>query len=114
MLLSLNSLPQLGDNPDLKLSPSNPAGFAHIGAEIKMKDHPTPSQFTGTLFAHDTVVTIASAFTPEQVQAQRKQLLADDRWLWLKEKLGVWAEEIPLIGRLIAHAPGQLAVFYPI
>ena len=77
-----------------------------------MKDHPIPSQFTGTLFSHDTVVTIASAFSPEEVQAQRKKLLADDGWLWIKEKLGVWAQEIPFLGRLIAHTPGQLAVFY--
>jgi hypothetical protein len=103
--LVATGLPQLGDNPNLNLSPSNPAGFAHIGAEIKMKDHPTPSQFTGSLFSHDTVVSIASTFSPEEVVAQRQKLLADDRWLWIKEKLGVWAEEIPLIGRLIAHTP---------
>lgn len=35
-------LPQLGDRADLvgKLSPTNPAGFAHLGAEIHMLDSP--------------------------------------------------------------------------
>ena len=104
----MNSLPQLGDNPDLKLSPTNPAGFAHIGAEIKLKDHPIPSQFSGSLFDRNTLVKITSSFSVEKVQQQRKELHEQQPTLWLKETLGVWAEKIPLIGRLIAHAPGQL------
>ena len=95
----------------MKLSPTNPAGFAHIGAEIKLKDHPIPSQFAGSLFDRDTVVKITSSFTVEEVQAQRKKLYERQRTLWFREELGILAQKIPLIGRLIAHAPGQLRVF---
>jgi len=103
--LVATGLPQLGDNPDLKLSPTNPAGFAHIGAEIKLQDHPTPSQFAGSLFDRNTVVKITSSFSVEEVKAQQTKLHQQQPTLWFREKLGVWAEEIPLIGRLIAHAP---------
>src|SRR5258708_13151132 len=83
-LTNPSSLPQLGDNPDLELSPSNPAGFAHIGAEIKMKDHPTPSLFAGSLFKRDTIVKITSRFTVEEIQAQRDKLYQEQLTLWIK------------------------------
>ena len=94
----------------MNLSRTNPAGFAHIGAEIKLKDYPKPSQCSGSLFDRHAVVKITSSFSVEEVKAQRKKLHDQQCTLWFREKLGVWAEGIPLIGRIIAHAPGQLGL----
>lgn len=95
-------LPQLGDNPKLKLSPTNPAGFAHIGAEIKMKDHPQASNVAGSLFSNTTIVKIQSAFSSGEVQAARDSVLSVSG-VKEREAFETWAEKIPLIGRFIAH-----------
>jgi len=95
-------LPHLGDRPDLRLSSTNPAAFAHLGAELKMKDYPEASNVTGNLFSNDTMVEIRSAFTRAEVLAARNQVIstpAERR----REELGILAERIPLIGRFVAH-----------
>ncbi|KAF8324758.1 uncharacterized protein EI90DRAFT_3019392 [Cantharellus anzutake] len=98
-------LPQLGDNPRLKLSSTNPAGFAHLGAEIKMKDRPVVSNVTGSLYSRDdTIVRIYSHFSKEDIQAIRDRNLRRHRGEWLREKVGVWVTKIPLLGRFIAHS----------
>jgi hypothetical protein len=101
-----NRLPHLGDRPDLKLSPTNPAAFAHLGAELKMKDYPQASNVTGNLFSNDTVVEIRSAFTRAEVLAARNQIIATPAER-RRETLGIWAESIPLIGRFVAHDTGE-------
>ncbi|KAF8334723.1 uncharacterized protein EI90DRAFT_457582 [Cantharellus anzutake] len=98
-------LPQLGDNPRLKLSSTNPAGFAHLGAEIKMKNRPVVSNVTGSLYSRDdTIVRIYSHFSKEDIQAIRDRDLRRHRGEWLREKVGVWVTKIPLLGRFIAHS----------
>jgi len=101
----MSRLPQFGDNSKLKLTPANPAGFAHIGAEIKMKDGPHVSNVAGSLFSSDTIVRIQSAFTEEQIRAARN-LVLDVPGEKEREAFEICAEKIPLIGRLIAHDTG--------
>ena len=98
-------MPQLGDRDDLNLSQTNPAGFAHLGAELKLKDYPQESIVTGNLFSNHTEVEISSAFSPAQVLADRAGVLATPGERE-REQLGICAESIPLIGRLIAHDTG--------
>jgi hypothetical protein len=109
-------LPQLGDRADLasKLTRTNPAGFAHLGAEIIMKDSPALSgvaspcdHFGGTPSDYDrhpsqVRVDVRSDFTRGEIQRQRAARLAQ-KGEALREKFFVWAENIPLIGRFIAH-----------
>ena len=109
--LTPTRLPQLGDNPKLKLSPTNPAGFAHIGAEIKMKDQPQASNVAGSLFSNTTIVKIQSAFSSGEVQAARDSVLSMPGEKE-REAFEIWAEKIPLIGRFIAHDTGQFLFFF--
>lgn len=108
-------LPQLGDRADLatKLSPTNPAAFAHLGAEIIMKDYPhssevaspcnhflgTPSDYARQPAVH---VDVRSEFTKGEIKAQRAKRLMEMGEA-LREILFVGAEQIPLIGRFLAH-----------
>ncbi|KAF8312042.1 uncharacterized protein EI90DRAFT_3137774 [Cantharellus anzutake] len=113
-----SSGPQLGDNPNLPLTPTNPGGLAHIGAEIRMLDYDKPSHFAGTLYDANTIVRIWSKFTAEDLKEQRaQQLLQHPDW----EKRVGWGnfvQQIPLLGRLFAHSAGlywnQLAALAPI
>lgn len=109
-------LPQLGDRADLagKITPTNPAGFAHLGAEIHMRNSPHASRiisptdhFGGTPSDYAAFppirVDIRSEFSRGEIEAQRelkflKRMGEDER-----EKFFVWAEKIPLIGRFLAH-----------
>jgi len=95
-------LPQFGDNPNIKLSPTNPLAFAHLGAEIKMKSDPLVSNVAGSLWSHDTIVTVVSQYTKQQLNAARLQeeTAGGVRFGRFVE---VWLEKIPLLGRLIAH-----------
>ncbi|KAF8309376.1 Alpha/Beta hydrolase protein [Cantharellus anzutake] len=110
--------PQLGDNPNLELTSTNPGGLAHIGAEIRMLDYDKPSHFAGTLYDKDTIVRIDSKFTAEDLKEQRaQQLLQHPDW----EKRVGWGnfvQQIPLLGRGFAHSAGlywnQLAALAPI
>ncbi|KAF8309378.1 Alpha/Beta hydrolase protein [Cantharellus anzutake] len=111
-------LPQLGDNPDLELTTTNPLGFAHIGAEIKMLDYPTPSQFAGTLYNRNSVVRVTSKFSAEDLKEQRERQLAVHPDWKRRVGLGNFVQKIPLAGRLFAHLAGlywnQLAVMAPV
>lgn len=109
-------LPQLGDRSDLvsKLSPTNPAGFAHLGAEIIMKDGPSnchvaspTSHFLGMPSDYDAAPTpihveIRSQFTKGEIEKARRKVLKE-KGEEAREKFFIWAEKIPLIGRFIAH-----------
>lgn len=104
------SLPQLGDRHDLakKLSPTNPAGLAHLGAEIIMKDAPVLSNVNSPTSHlgrndYDTIeVQVRTEFSRGQIQAWRQQTLSEnmDR---TREAFEKRAEKFPLIGRFIAH-----------
>lgn len=126
LLLDLLSLPQLGDRQDLDLSPTNPAAFAHIGAEIQMHSAPlashvtypsitplsiaTSSSASPTLrgptsppppyFPFNVVVEVRSAVKPDETL--RSRALADWREA-LRKKLGDLVQEIPLLGRFLSH-----------
>ncbi|KAF8309377.1 Alpha/Beta hydrolase protein [Cantharellus anzutake] len=110
--------PQLGNNPNLELTSTNPAGFAHIGAEIRMLDYDTPSQFAGTLYDADTIVKITSIFTAEDLKEQRVQQLLDHPDWEKRVGWGNFVQQIPVVGRVFAHSPGlywnQLAALAPI
>jgi hypothetical protein len=110
------ALPQYGDRADLakSLSPTNPLAFAHLGAEIIMKDAPHPSHvaspcdhFLGKPSDYDRQpsqvnVVVRSEFAEDIIQRQRaKRLTEVDEAL--REDFFVWAESIWFIGRLIAH-----------
>jgi hypothetical protein len=109
-------LPQLGDRADLakKLSPTNPGAFAHLGAEIIMKDAPHSSEvaspcdhFLGKPSDYDrqpaqVQVDVRSEFTKGEIKAQRATRLMEMGEL-AREAFFVFAENIPLIGRFIAH-----------
>lgn len=111
-----SSLPQLGDRSDLvsKLSPTNPAGFAHLGAEIIMKDGPSSchvasptSHFLGMPSDYEAAPTpihveIRSQFTKGEIEKARRKVLKEKGEVE-REKFFIWAEKIPLIGRFIAH-----------
>ncbi|KAF8315618.1 alpha/beta-hydrolase [Clavulina sp. PMI_390] len=113
-------LPQLGDRTDLasgpnKISPTNPAGFAHLGAEIVMKDSPhacgivSPSDhFLGTPSDYGRSPTpvrveVRSDFTAGEIKAQREKKFKENPGEKAREAFFSWAETIPLIGRFAAH-----------
>ena len=99
-------LPDLGDRENLELSDTNPAGFAHLGAEIKMADFPEVSQVTGSLFPSTTKVEIRSAFSRRELLDARRIVLQSTN-VKLREKFGRLAMKIPLLGRFIAHDTGE-------
>jgi len=98
-------LPEFGDREDLKLSPTNVLAFAHLGVEIKMRDYPMPSIFTGQTLHRKAQVKLASSFTEEQLEALRRNMQAKGAGLSVYERAGL---QIPFLGRLLAHG----TVFY--
>ena len=111
-------LPHLGDRANLaeKFYKTNPGAFAHLGAEILMKDGPADSEvaspcdhFLGKPSDYDRLpwpvaVEVHSGFKPEEIKRQREKRLAEpgeaSREAGFKR-----AEKIPLIGRFYAHGP---------
>jgi hypothetical protein len=106
-------LPQFGDRADLAdlLSRTHPAAFAHLGAEIIMKDAPEACEVASPCnhflgkpsdsHRHPARVRVEvrSEFTKTELKVQRMKGF----WHHVREELLVVAEKIPGIGRLIAH-----------
>jgi hypothetical protein len=100
-------LPQLGDDRSIAVSPNNAFAFAHLGANIIMKDHPTVNNVSGHHMLYGSPVSIKSKFTADQIAQMRAEHLAipgEAR----REQIGVFLQKIPLIGRVIAHC----TIFY--
>lgn len=109
-------LPQLGDRADLvgKITPTNPAAFAHLGAEIHMRSSPHASQVISPTSHFGGVpsdyaasppirVEIRSEFSKGEIEAQRKLKFSKRMGEREREAFFVWSEKIPLIGRFLAH-----------
>jgi len=98
-------LPALGDNPNVTdLDPENLFGFAHLGVEVFMKSRPHPCEIKGThpaMVPYQLNVHIGSAFSHDEVQAQREAAIKAGNNI---SKMYLLMQDIPLIGRLAAHA----------
>jgi len=90
------SLPQAGDYTKWSLSPWNLFSFSHLGCEIKMRPAPTRSIVSGTHVTPGSSVRIESAF----------HLDALDQNITPLRKTLTRLQNLPIIGRLVAHAPG--------
>ncbi|KAF8310018.1 alpha/beta-hydrolase [Clavulina sp. PMI_390] len=100
-------LPDLGDRRSITVSPNNAFAFAHLGAELIMKDHPKNNNVSGSHMLYGSPVSVHSKFSPQEIAAQRAAHLlqpGEQR----REQIGVLIQKIPLIGRVAAHA----TVFY--
>jgi len=95
-------LPELGDIKNVNLSPNNAFAFAHLGTEIKMRDHPYSSHVTGNHVTRGSLVSIVSAFTAKEIADQRAQHLAQPGEQ-KRETIGIMLQKIPVIGRFVAH-----------
>jgi len=98
-------LPELGDRKGLHLSPTNVLAFAHLGVEIKMRDRPTPSIFTGQTLHQRAQVKITSTFTERELDDLRKKMQSEGAGLSFYERAAL---NIPFVGRLLAHG----TIFY--
>ncbi len=71
-----------------------------------MKSEPIVSNVAGSLWSHDTIVTVVSQYTKEQLNAARLQEESAGG-VKFRRFVEVWLEKIPLLGRLIAHDTGE-------
>jgi hypothetical protein len=75
--------------------------FCHVGQEIFMKTAPTPCQIQGDALPSGVKVLIGSHYSPtEIVQIRHSEVSAG----WAISNLLVMLQDIPFIGRLVAHA----------
>jgi len=96
-------LPAFGDRTDstIKLDPDNLFNFCHIGQEIFMKTAPPPCEIQGDALPPDVKVLIGSHYSPEQIIQSRQNALKAG---WVISRVLVKLQDIPFIGRLVAHA----------
>ena len=98
------ALPDAGDNRAIPLGEFNLFSFAHLGMELTLRGAPEKCVVSGNAFPHGTIVRIRSGATTqsEPVNPPHEEEDATDEQR-IKE-LHEW-ERIPILGRLLAHAP---------
>ena len=98
------ALPDVGDNRAIPLGEFNLFSFAHLGMELTLRGAPERSVVCGNAFPHGTIVHIRSGVTtqPEPADSPHEEEdAADEQRIEELHKL----EGIPILGRLLAHAP---------
>ncbi|KAF8515774.1 Alpha/Beta hydrolase protein [Hysterangium stoloniferum] len=92
------SLPNFGDYSEWSLSPYNLFSYAHIGAEIQLKRSPECSIVGG-----ETHITPGSHIRIVSTLMANVTLLGSDAESRKAQAQVVWAQKLPLIGRILAH-----------
>jgi hypothetical protein len=96
-------LPAFGDSDKYPFDENNLFGFSHLGIEIFMMSQPHASGVQGNrVKAYGNFdVRITSKFDQDEVVAQRQAAERGGLTLW---KVYSALQDIPLVGRLAAHA----------
>jgi len=79
--------------------------FSHFGTEIVLYDYPHSSNVTGNHVTHNHEIVIDSTFTRDEVAAFQSKKISQ-LGEWIRVTRGTLIQQIPLIGRFIAHFPG--------
>ncbi|KAG8947106.1 hypothetical protein FRC04_010957 [Tulasnella sp. 424] len=101
-------LPALGDSDKYPYNPDNLFFFSHIGVGLHLQSTPSQTQVEGNHITRagqdplDLRVHISSSFTADELRQQRAT--AERQGLTISRMYSV-LQNIPLVGRLLAHAP---------
>ncbi|KAF8308286.1 alpha/beta-hydrolase [Clavulina sp. PMI_390] len=95
-------LPALGDYRSIPISPNNAFGFAHLGTELKLRDHPKVPMASGSHLYHGVEIVMHSHYGLDELLEQRESAMNKEG-----EKNRIWWarfwQTIPYLGRVYAH-----------
>ncbi|KAH7098329.1 alpha/beta-hydrolase [Auriculariales sp. MPI-PUGE-AT-0066] len=99
-------LPNLGDHPEWGMSPYNLFSFAHLGSEIRLRQHPERCIISGNHITNGSNVRVVSSFrrtnTPSADHPSQMQKQRHHKTFFARAGLRK-LERIPILGRLLSH-----------